>query len=124
MQNASYDSFADITKRLNEIADQVAGTDLPLEEALSLYEEAVNLGLHATDLLEDDISEEELAEANKENTSEGENASADEKLAEANKSLSAGEAPDTFVNEDASGEALTEANKSDASQETEALSEL
>lgn len=55
-------SFADIKKRLNEIADQVSNADLPLEEALTLYEEAVNLGLHATNLLEEDITEEEIAE--------------------------------------------------------------
>ena len=55
-------SLAEIKSRLFEIADQVANTDLPLEEALTLYEEAVNLGLHATNLLEDDITEEELAE--------------------------------------------------------------
>lgn len=62
MQDVVVESFADIKKRLNEIADQVANTDLPLEEALTLYEEAVNLGLHATNLLEEDISEDEMTE--------------------------------------------------------------
>ncbi len=63
-------SLAEIKSRLFEIADQVANTDLPLEEALTLYEEAVNLGLHATNLLEDDITEEELAEVSEESAEE------------------------------------------------------
>lgn len=63
-------SLADIKSRLYEIADQVANTDLPLEEALTLYEEAVNLGLHATNLLEQDITEDELAEVSEESVEE------------------------------------------------------
>ena len=62
MQDVAVESFADIKKRLNEIADQVSNTDLPLEEALTLYEEAVTLGLHATNLLEEDITEDEMTE--------------------------------------------------------------
>lgn len=70
MQEEAPASFVDIKKRLNEIADQVSNTDLPLEEALTLYEEAVNLGLHATNLLEEDITEDELAEAKEESVEE------------------------------------------------------
>ena len=66
MQEVATGSFADIKSRLNEIADQVSNTELPLEEALTLYEEAVNLGLQATNLLEDDISEDELEQAKEE----------------------------------------------------------
>lgn len=69
MQDEAVESFADIKKRLNEIADCVSNADLPLEEALTLYEEAVNLGLHATNLLESDIAEDELEEV-KETTAE------------------------------------------------------
>ena len=48
--------------RLGEIADAVSDESLPLDEALDLFEEAVALGLQATDLLETDIVFEEQRE--------------------------------------------------------------
>ena len=51
----SYDSFEAVKSRLDEIVDAVNDDDLPLDDALALYEEAVALGLRASDLLEENI---------------------------------------------------------------------
>lgn len=53
----SYETFGAVKARLDEIVDAVGSDELPLDEALSLYEEAVVLGLRASDLLETDIEE-------------------------------------------------------------------
>ena len=45
-------SFADIRDRLEEIASRVRSDDVPLDDALDLYDEAVKLGMKATELLE------------------------------------------------------------------------
>ncbi len=45
-------TFAGIRDRLEEIATQVKGDDVPLDAALDLYDEAVKLGMKATELLE------------------------------------------------------------------------
>ena len=49
-QNAQ--TFSQIRSRLDEIATQVRGDDIPLDAALDLYDEAVKLGMKATELLE------------------------------------------------------------------------
>ena len=55
--------FATVKARLEEIARAVDDENLPLDEALDLYEEAVKLGLKASSLLEVGIVvEEEAAE--------------------------------------------------------------
>ncbi len=51
----SYDSFEAVKTRLDEIVDAVSDDELALDDALALYEEAVGLGLRASDLLEDNI---------------------------------------------------------------------
>ena len=58
-QNVDGASFSQIRNRLDEIATQVRGDDLPLDAALDLYDEAVKLGMKATELLEsiDDAAE-------------------------------------------------------------------
>ncbi len=61
-------SFSQVNDRLKEIAAQVDNEDLPLDDALSLFEEAVKLGMQASDLLEEDLaarnqSEDEAQEA-------------------------------------------------------------
>ena len=48
----SYDNFPDIKERLDQIVDQVSVDDLPLEQALALYEEAVKLGTRVSALIE------------------------------------------------------------------------
>lgn len=55
MTYESYESFESVKERLAEIVDAVSDDDLPLDQALSLYEEAVGLGLRASDLLEEGI---------------------------------------------------------------------
>lgn len=49
----SYETFPEIKERLDWIVDQVSRDDIPLEEALSLYEEAVKLGARVSTLIED-----------------------------------------------------------------------
>lgn len=44
-----------VNARLSQIADEVADDSLSLDEALSLYEEAVSLGMRASELIEADI---------------------------------------------------------------------
>lgn len=50
------DSFEEIQTRLQEIVDAVSDDALPLDDALTLYEEAVQLGLRASTLLEEGIA--------------------------------------------------------------------
>lgn len=50
-----YTSFEAVKARLDEIVDAVGDNELALDDALALYEEAVGLGLRASDLLEEDI---------------------------------------------------------------------
>lgn len=52
MDAKTEETFADIRDRLEEIATQVKGDDVPLDAALDLYDEAVKLGMRATELLE------------------------------------------------------------------------
>ena len=57
MSEANTESFEEVKKRLDEIVDAVADDDLPLDDALKLYEEAVQLGLRASLLLEENLQE-------------------------------------------------------------------
>lgn len=67
MAYESYESFESVKGRLDQIVDAVSDDALPLDQALSLYEEAVGLGLRASDLLEQGIdakrAEQALAQA-------------------------------------------------------------
>lgn len=47
--------FETVQARLDEIVKAVADEDIPLDDALDLYEEAVSLGMRASDLLEEGI---------------------------------------------------------------------
>ena len=51
----SFDSFDAVKARLDEIVAAVGDESMPLDDALDLYEEAVALGMRATDLLETGI---------------------------------------------------------------------
>ena len=55
MKADSYETFDEVKSRLDEIVDAVSDESLSLDDALSLYEEAVGLGLRASDLLEEHI---------------------------------------------------------------------
>ena len=59
---ASYETFEAVKTRLDEIVEAVGDENLPLDDALDLYEEAVALGMRASDLLEVGINLEEDAE--------------------------------------------------------------
>lgn len=59
----SYGSFEELKSRLDQIVEAVNDKDLPLDQVLSLYEEAVGLGLRASDLLEQGIDEAGVQEA-------------------------------------------------------------
>ncbi len=62
------EGFDAVKARLEEIADAVSGDDISLDQALDLFEEAVALGMQASDLLEEGVfpSEEELLDAGQE----------------------------------------------------------
>ena len=55
MASKDYDTFEALQSRLDEIVEAVGDESLPLDDALALYEEAVNLGLRGSDLLEENI---------------------------------------------------------------------
>lgn len=48
-------TYDQVKARLDEIVEAVGADELPLEKALDLYEEAVRLGMQASDLIEKDI---------------------------------------------------------------------
>ena len=52
LEGAEPNEFEAVKKRLEEIVHAVDDDDLPLDDALDLYEEAVKLGLKASSLLE------------------------------------------------------------------------
>ncbi len=62
MPNEEYATFEDVKARLDQIVDAVGDDSLPLDDALALYEEAVGLGLRASDLLEEGIEARREAE--------------------------------------------------------------
>lgn len=62
------DSFEEIQARLQEIVDAVSDDALPLDDALTLYEEAVQLGLRASTLLEEEIATKDADSAAEEET--------------------------------------------------------
>jgi exodeoxyribonuclease VII small subunit len=51
------ESFEEVKTRLDEIVEAVSSDTIPLEDALKLYEEAVDLGLVASSLLEENLAE-------------------------------------------------------------------
>lgn len=65
MESQAPQTFEDIKARLDEIVAAVSDEELPLDEALSLYEEAVGIGLTASRIVEEGIAAEvpESAEA-------------------------------------------------------------
>ncbi len=53
-------SFNEAKERLDEIALQVQSPDITMDEALSLYEEAVALGMRACEVSEEDLRSADL----------------------------------------------------------------
>lgn len=54
-QNLDVKSYESISDRLKEIEDTVSKEDLNMEESLKLYEEAVNLGMKASQTIENNV---------------------------------------------------------------------
>ena len=61
MANDHLQDFEAIKMRLEEIVEAVSDESIPLDDALDLYEEAVELGMRVSDVLEDDIVVDEEA---------------------------------------------------------------
>lgn len=73
-----YDTFEAVQSRLDEIVEAVGDENLPLDDALALYEEAVNLGLRGSDLLEENIEAfDAQQQADADDDAEGSTASAE-----------------------------------------------
>ena len=88
MAHESYETFEAVKERLDEIVDAVGSSDLPLDDALALYEEAVGLGLRASNLLETDI------EAHS-NDAEAEREASEERAPESDKPFESGDIPES-----------------------------
>ena len=65
--------FAALKERLDAIVEAVSDDELPLDQALSLYEEAVGIGLQASALLEQGVLEHEEPEAKEPDDAPGDN---------------------------------------------------
>jgi len=50
------ESYAEVKSRLDQIVEAVQDENISLDEALSLYEEAIKIGSRVSDLIEQDIS--------------------------------------------------------------------
>ena len=61
MANDHLQDFEAIKMRLEEIVEAVSDESIPLDDALDLYEEAVELVMRVSDVLEDDIEVDEAA---------------------------------------------------------------
>lgn len=78
MEEQTSSRFGNLKQRLDDILEMVSDPDIALDDALDLYEEAVGLGLQASSILEQDMTEDEQKEAEASlGESEG-NASAEE----------------------------------------------
>ena len=71
----------DIKKNLDTLADEVNNPDISLEDALDKYNEAIELSLKATQLVEEDSAISEILHPEEEETQEQE-ASAEEEQEE------------------------------------------
>ena len=75
---SQYQTFGDITGRLDDIVAQVRDKDVSLERSLDLFDEAIALGSKAVSLVDaTDFSPEEEARLADEPTPEGDAAQAD-----------------------------------------------
>ena len=82
---SAYQTFGDITERLDDIVAQVRDKDVSLERSLDLFDEAIALGSKAVSLVDaTDFSPEEEARLAEDQASEA----ADEKDAQADASES------------------------------------
>ena len=78
MESQAPQTFEDIKARLDEIVAAVSDEELPLDEALSLYEEAVGIGLTASRIVEEVIAAKEAESAEAQASSDSGTSSSDE----------------------------------------------
>lgn len=78
MESQAPQTFEDIKARLDEIVAAVSDEELPLDEALSLYEEAVGIGLTASRIVEEGIAAKEAECAEAQASSDSGTSSSDE----------------------------------------------
>lgn len=78
MESQAPQTFEDIKARLDEIVAAVSDEELPLDEALSLYEEAVGIGLTASRIMEEGIAAKEAEPAEAQASSGSGTSSSDE----------------------------------------------
>lgn len=78
MEPQAPQSFEDIKARLDEIVAAVSDEELPLDEALSLYEEAVGIGLTASRIMEEGITAKEAESVEAQASSDSDTSSSDE----------------------------------------------
>lgn len=77
MESRAPQTFEDIKARLDEIVAAVSD-EVPLDEALSLYEEAVGIGLTASRIVEEGIATKEAESAEAQASSDSGTSSSDE----------------------------------------------
>ena len=53
--------YSDVNGRLKQIIEEVSDENLPLDDALDLFEEAVRLGMEASTLMEEDMAARDAA---------------------------------------------------------------
>ena len=68
--------YSEAKRRLEEIAESVARDDMPLDDALDLFEEAVSLGMQISDVLETGLDETEIVEAQEQASQQGQSSQA------------------------------------------------
>lgn len=78
MESRAPQTFEDIKARLDEIVAAVSDEELPLDEALNLYEEAVGIGLTASRIVEEGIATKEAESAEAQASSDSGTSSSDE----------------------------------------------
>ena len=54
-QNAEMQEYTKIRDSLKDIEDKITNEDLDMDESLKLYEEAVNLGMKASQTIENNV---------------------------------------------------------------------
>lgn len=78
MESQAPQTFEDIKARLDEIVAAVSDEELPLDEALGLYEEAVGIGLTASRIMEEGIAAKEAEPAEAQASAGSDTSSSDE----------------------------------------------
>ena len=78
MESKAPQTFEDIKARLDEIVAAVSDEELPLDEALGLYEEAEGIGLTASRIMEEGIAAKEAESAEAQAPADSDTSSSDD----------------------------------------------